>query len=184
MDTSADTTLTIPANTVATYQNGYRFLNLSTPLDLAAGNYMVWAENLGGAGNDAFGQQISTFDGGTANVLSLGIAVYNLAPTSLPNSRWDTAPNSDMSATFIFYNPRAPTANLLPITTPLVLGGAAGSTPTLDLQGANQQVASLADVADAEVFGVVTNSATDTPVILTLTHRTARRSIAARLTAT
>jgi fibronectin-binding autotransporter adhesin len=38
----------------------------------------------------------------------------------------------------------------------------------LDLQGANQQIASLADVAGATVFGVVKNSDTTTPAVLTL----------------
>jgi autotransporter-associated beta strand protein len=81
----------------------------------------------------------------------------------------DANPTQDTTVSFLYTVPsNVLTANLLPITTPVVLGGAAGSTPTLDLQGANQQVASLADVVGADVKGVVTNSATATPVVLTL----------------
>ena len=81
----------------------------------------------------------------------------------IPATPWnDGSGNADADATFSFYDPSSViAANALPITTPVLLGGAAGSTPKLDLQGMNQQIASLADVAGAAVKGVVTNSASE-----------------------
>jgi fibronectin-binding autotransporter adhesin len=54
----------------------------------------------------------------------------------------------------------------LPITTALQLGASSGNA-TLDLNGVNQQVASLADFGGFH-NGVITNSATNTPAMLVL----------------
>jgi fibronectin-binding autotransporter adhesin len=159
--------LTVGAGvSVGTYSNGYRFLNLDTPITLPAGNnFTVWVESMGGAGVDSFGQNMSTYDSGSG-AITPNLTVYQTNLSLMPDQDW--AMNSESSATFMYFNPSGYISNGLPITTPVVMGGALGSTPTLDLQGANQQVASLADVAGAEVFGVVTNSASSTSVVLTL----------------
>jgi autotransporter-associated beta strand protein len=169
-DTLSDVaTVSFTPEASGTYQNGYCFITLDTPLTLnAAGHYLIWAEALGGA--DPFGDADSgmsvTYDTGT-NSITLGAPVWSFS--DIPAGWWSTAVNGDASATFMYYNPSGViTADLLPTTTPVVMGGPAGSTPTLDLQGANQQIASLADVSGAVVYGVVTNSDTETPVVLTL----------------
>ena len=75
----------------------------------------------------------------------------------------------------MFYNPAATvTANVLASTTPVVLGGPSviATTPTLDVQGANTQIASLADApgaASGGTLGQVINSLAGVPVTLTLT---------------
>ena len=132
-------------STVGTYQNGYRFLNLGSAVTLPAGNnFTVWVENMG-AGVDKFGQNMSTYDSGSG-AITPNLTVFQTNLYAMPDQNWGV--NSESSATFMYYNPSSVViANLLPITTPVVLGGATGSTPTLDLQGANQQIASLADVA-------------------------------------
>jgi autotransporter-associated beta strand protein len=152
-------------STVGTYQNGFRFVNLDSSVSLPAGDYTVWVEYMGG-GVDKFAQNISTYDNGSGAITPY-LTVYQTNLYAMPDQNWGV--NSEASATFMYYNPSGIiTANLLPITTPVLMGGAAGSTPTLDLQGASQQIASLADVAGATVFGVVKNSAASTPVVLTL----------------
>jgi fibronectin-binding autotransporter adhesin len=167
----SDTTVTLTPEASGTYQNGYTFITLDTPLSLNAGNYLIWVDGLGGTDRFSdYGHGMSiSYDLGAAGEITLGNPVYDLTVGVLPTNWWDTGANGEAAASFIYYNPASVIlADLLPTTTPVVLGGAAGSTPTLDLQGASQQIASLADVAGAEVLGVVTNSATETPVVLTL----------------
>jgi fibronectin-binding autotransporter adhesin len=123
---------------------------------------------MGGEGNDAFGQNIGGTDVGGSGALTFLSAWTGATPGTMPDTEWLTGGNSAF-ASFVFYDPSSViSAHVLVSTTPVLLGGAAGSTPTLDLQGANQEIASLADVAGAAVKGVVTNSAPDMPVVLTL----------------
>jgi autotransporter-associated beta strand protein len=169
MGDMSDTTVSFTPEAPGTYQNGYRFITLDTPLSIDPGSYLIWVDALGGA--DLFGDANSgmsiSYDTGSSSI-TLGDPVWNFVG-SMPANFWDTAVDGDAAASFIYYNPSGViTADLLPTTTPVLLGGPAGSAPTLDLQGADQQIASLADVPGAEVFGVVTNSDTETPVVLTL----------------
>ncbi len=61
-----------------------------------------------------------------------------------------------------------PTASAsLPITTTVQLGATSGVSPTLDLNGASQQVASLANVPGSTVMGTIVNTSS-TPSTLTL----------------
>jgi fibronectin-binding autotransporter adhesin len=148
-----------------TYQKGYRFLSLTNPVTLQSGTYTIWFEPSGGA--DFFGEQQTAFDGGSGTVTRVQ-ADYGGAP-GMPTLWWNTAADSESAASFIYGNVGYVGAeNLLPTTTPVVMGGVAGSTPTLDLQGAHQEIASLADLPDAEVFGVVTNSDPSLQAVLTL----------------
>jgi autotransporter-associated beta strand protein len=161
---------TVASGTANPYQRGFRFIALGTPLSLSEGNYRVWVESIGGAGNDAFSGNLVSFDAGNTGAVSIGGSYYNVTTGLIPATPWnDGSGNADADATFSFYDPSGIiTANALPVTTPVLLGGATGSTPKLDLQGVNQQIASLADVAGAEVMGVVTNSLTSQEVALTL----------------
>ncbi len=167
----SDTAVTFTPAAPGTYENGYRFIALDTPLSLNPGSYLIWVDTLGGAdifGDFSSGMSIS-YDTGPASEITLGAPVYDLTVGTVPTYLWTTAVNGEASVSFVYYNPGGViTANLLPVTTPVVMGGPAGSAPSLDLQGADQRIASLADVAGAEVFGVVTNSAAATPVVLTL----------------
>jgi fibronectin-binding autotransporter adhesin len=159
-----DTTVTFTTGSGA-YQNGFRFLALDTPLSLNPGsNYKIWVASLGIV--DIFDENVTTYDTGNG-AISLGTYYWGYPAAGEPTSIG--SPANETAVSFIYYNPSGViTADLLPVTTPVVMGGATGSTPTLDLQGADQRIASLADVEDAEVFGAVTNSATATSVVLTL----------------
>jgi autotransporter-associated beta strand protein len=161
---------TVASGTANPYQRGFRFITLGTPLSLSEGNYRVWVESIGGAGNDAFSGNLVGFDAGNTGAVSIGGSYYNVTTGLIPATPWnDGSGNADADATFSFYDPSGIiAANALPVTTPVLLGGATGSTPKLDLQGVNQQIASLADVAGAEVMGVVTNSLSSQEVALTL----------------
>jgi autotransporter-associated beta strand protein len=152
-------------NETTTYSRGFRFATLGTPLSLAAGHYLLWVDSLGGD-NDAFAQDICEFDSGNTGAIAMGTSWYDLTPGTMPQQPWGA---NDATVSFVFYDPASVTnAAILPSMTPVQLGGAVGSTPTLDLQGANQQIGSLADVAGAAVMGVVTNSLPIQPVVLTL----------------
>jgi autotransporter-associated beta strand protein len=152
-------------STSGTYQNGYRFLSLTNPVTLQSGTYTIWFEPSGGADN--FGEEQTAFDGGSGTVTRVQ-ADYGGAP-GMPASWWNTASTSESAASFIYGNVGyVGSTNFLPTTTPVVMGGIADSTPTLDLQGAHQQIASLADFPDAVVTGIVTNSDPSLQAILTL----------------
>ena len=147
-----------------TYQNGYRFLPLSSPLTLQPGTYTIWFTPSGSLDN--FGENQTSFNGGSGAVTRVE-ADYG-GDTVMPTNNWNTASASESAASFIYGVPGFESAvNYLPAT-PVLLGGAAGSTPTLDLQGAHQQIASLADLPDAVVKGVVTNSDPSLRAVLTL----------------
>jgi autotransporter-associated beta strand protein len=164
--TGEDTSVTFSPTASGMYQNGFRFLPLTTPLALDAGNYMIWVGSLGGS--DIFAENISAYDQGSLNEITINSYYWDYA-TSTESMPTQPATGNDTAVSFLFYNPSGlVTGNLLPVTTSVSLGGAAGSTPTLDLQGTSQQVASLADVAEAVVYGTVMNSATNVPVVLTL----------------
>jgi autotransporter-associated beta strand protein len=168
--TNAETIATIASGTSAAYQRGFRFVTLESPVSLGEGAYRVWVESIGGAGNDNFSGNLVSFDVGGSGAVSIGGSYYGVTTGVIPSTPWnDGSGDADADATFRFYDPSSViAANALPITTPVLLGGAAGSTPKLDLQGMNQQIASLADVAGAPVKGVVTNSLPAMPVVLTL----------------
>jgi autotransporter-associated beta strand protein len=69
----------------------------------------------------------------------------------------------------MFYNPATTvSAGSLTSTTPLLLGGPAGSAPAFDLAGHNQQIASLADFGTPDVKGTVINSTSGSAMTLTL----------------
>jgi autotransporter-associated beta strand protein len=145
----------VNTNETTTYSRGFRFATLGTPLSLAAGHYLLWVDSLGGS-NDAFAQDICEFDSGNTGALTMGTSWFDMTPGTMPQQPWGA---NDATVSFVFYDPASVTnAAILPSMTPVQLGGAVGSTPTLDLQGANQQIGSLADVVDAAVMGVVTNS--------------------------
>jgi fibronectin-binding autotransporter adhesin len=156
-------TITFTPSTGA-YQSGFRFLSLSAPLSLSAGGtYKVWVDSFGGEGNDFFAENLSTYNT-ASGAISIGNYVWNVAAAGEPTNIGD--PTQDTAVSFIFKMPKA--ANLLPIGTPVVMGGIAGSAPTLDLRATNQQIASLADLPGAEVKGVVTSSLTTEAATLTL----------------
>jgi autotransporter-associated beta strand protein len=168
--TNAETIATIASGTSAAYQRGFRFVTLESPVSLGEGAYRVWVESIGGAGNDNFSGNLVSFDAGMTGAISIGGSYYGVTTGVIPSTPWnDGSGNADADATFRFYDPSGMVAaNALPVTTPVLLGGAAGSTPKLDLQGMNQQIASLADVAGAAVKGAVVNSNLAMPVVLTL----------------
>jgi autotransporter-associated beta strand protein len=168
--TNAETIATIASGTSAAYQRGFRFVTLESPVSLGEGAYRVWVESIGGAGNDNFSGNLVSFDVGGSGAVSIGGSYYGVTTGVIPSTPWnDGSGDADADATFRFYDPSSViAANALPITTPVLLGGAAGSTPKLDLQGMNQQIASLADVAGAAVKGAVVNSDLAMPVVLTL----------------
>jgi fibronectin-binding autotransporter adhesin len=166
LNDSSDVTVTFTPGS-GTYQSGFRFLNLDTPLSLnPTGNYKIWVASLGGgSGHDIFDENVTTYDTGNG-AITIGTYYWGYPDAGEPTS---AATANDTAASFRYYNPSSVIiANLLPTTTPVVMGGPAGSTPTLDLQGADQQIASLADVAGSVVYGVVKNDDPATPVVLTL----------------
>jgi autotransporter-associated beta strand protein len=161
---------TFASGTANPYQRGFRFITLDAPLSLTEGTYRVWVDTIGGDGNDFFSGTLATLDAGITGAVTIGGSYYGSPAGSMPTTGWnDGSGSANADATFSFYDPSGfIAANALPITTPVVLGGATGSTPALDLNGMDQQVASLADVAGAAVLGTVTNSKPSVPVVLTL----------------
>jgi autotransporter-associated beta strand protein len=161
---------TVVSGTANPYQRGFRFITLGTPLSLGEGNYRVWVESIGGAGNDAFSGNLVSFDAGITGAVTIGGSYYNVTTGVIPSTPWnDGSGNADADATFSFYDPSSViAANMLPTTTPVVLGGAIDTAPTLDLGGVDQEIGSLADAAGAVVLGTVTNSLPNLPVVLTL----------------
>jgi autotransporter-associated beta strand protein len=121
---------------------------------------------MGGDGDDSFAQDISEYESGNTGALVMGTSWYSETPGIMPNLLWG---GNDAAVSFVFYDPSSVVnAKVLAATTPVELGGATGSLPTLALEGSNQTIASLADVAGAAVTGVVTNSLPIQPAILTI----------------
>jgi autotransporter-associated beta strand protein len=169
-DNSVMTAKTIPLGTTAALSSAFRFVTLDSPVTLTPGNYRIWVTGLGGTGNDSFTQGRDDFDLGDTGAITIGRGAYNWEAGSMPIFDWGPT-NLPVCASFMFYDPSSIiSANVLTSTTPVLLGGPAGTTPTLAIELADLKIASLADVAGAVVKGVVTgDSLGGSPVTLTLT---------------
>ena len=148
-----------------TVSGGYQFISLETPVTLGPGTYRIW-----GTGNTADpyypGNPGATPFAGNYGELSFSGGNYWNDGGGFPATGGGGATPYQYGAVSLkFYDPAS---GSLPDSTVVQLGAASGTAPRLDLNGASQQVAALADASEAAVTGIVTNSAGTSPAALTL----------------
>lgn len=108
--------VTVPAGTAAPLKDGYRFVALSTPVPLAAGNYAVIVYQMnGGSGSDGYAENNNTGFVGDAKVSNTG-TTFNFETASYPTFPYESTSSGNLACASFTYLPVLAASDYAPVT--------------------------------------------------------------------